>query len=54
MPKYEYRCEECHEIFVRKEHIGEHGSHAPTCPKCGSSKVEPLMSAFYAQTGKKS
>lgn len=54
MPKYEYRCEDCGETFVRREHIDEHGASQPACPKCKGHHVEPQMSAFYAQTSKKS
>ena len=54
MATYEYRCEKCGETFTRTEHISEHGSTVPACPKCKSKRVQPLMSAFYAQTSKKS
>lgn len=54
MPKYEYRCEDCGEVFVHAEHMSEHGANPPPCPKCKSSHVQPLMSSFYAQTAKKS
>jgi putative FmdB family regulatory protein len=54
MPNYEYRCEACGETFSRSEHISEHGSNPPTCPKCKSNRVQPLMSSFYAKTARKS
>ena len=54
MPNYEYRCEQCGEVFTRSEHVSEHGSTRPMCPKCQSDRVQPLMSTFYAKTGKKS
>lgn len=54
MPNYEYRCEQCGEVFTRSEHISEHGSSRPQCPKCKSDRVEPRLSSFYAKTGRKS
>lgn len=54
MPRYEYQCQECREEFTRTEHMSEHGSKAPTCPKCESKKVVPVFSSFYAKTAHKS
>ena len=45
MPVYEYRCDECgeqFEMFLRSAMQ----KAAPTCPKCGSSKVEKAISLF--------
>jgi putative FmdB family regulatory protein len=54
MPTYEYRCGKCKKRFSRVEHISQHGGKHPKCPKCGSTKVEQVFSAFYAKTAKKS
>lgn len=57
MPTYAYRCEDCGHAFERHEHVAEHAAHATTplpCPKCGSRKVTPVFSAFYAKTQRKS
>ncbi len=54
MPRYLYRCLKCQEEFERAEHIEEHGSAHPKCPKCGSKRVEQVFSAFFAKTAKKS
>ena len=54
MPNYEYRCEDCGEVFSRSEHISEHGSNPPVCPKCKSKRVQAQMSSFYAKTARKS
>ncbi len=54
MPIYEYRCTACRERFVRREPIGDHGRKRPACPKCGSRAVEPVLSAFFAKTVRKS
>ncbi len=54
MPTYEYHCMECGHVFEHHEHIEEHPTSHPKCPKCQSVKVEQLLSSFFAQTGKKS
>jgi len=56
MPIYEYRCTACHEVFTRRETITEHGRAGPppACPKCRSQAVEPVLSAFFAKTVRKS
>lgn len=60
MATYDYRCQACGEEFTRSEHITEHSAalqgSAPAvkCPKCESQNVEPVMSAAYVHTRKKS
>ena len=54
MPTYEYRCQKCGETFEQVQHISEHETAQPPCPKCESHEVEQLMSSFVAQTAKKS
>jgi len=54
MPTYEYRCGKCNRKFQLALSISEHGKRRVKCPKCGSGRVSQLVSAFYAQTGKKS
>ena len=47
MPIYEYRCSECDsgfEVLVR-------GNNAVSCPHCGSSAVEKLLSAPVMLSG---
>lgn len=41
MPMYEYKCQECGAEFEELAGVDE----LPPCTKCGSSKVEKLMSA---------
>jgi len=51
MPVYEYRCEYCGEqveALVRSE-----ASTPPTCPHCGSSLLEKLLSVPYVMSGEK-
>jgi putative FmdB family regulatory protein len=54
MPTYEYRCEKCNRKFALVMSISEHDRRRPKCPKCGSGRVTQMISAFFAQTGKKS
>ena len=54
MPTYEYRCRECGDRFEEHQTVAEHEAAKPTCPKCQSGNVEKAVSAFYAQTSKKS
>jgi putative FmdB family regulatory protein len=54
MPTYEYRCGKCKKRFSRIEAISQHGGKRLKCPKCGSTKVQQVFSAFYAKTAKKS
>jgi putative FmdB family regulatory protein len=45
MPIYEYRCQACgagFEVFVRSPSR----QASPSCPKCGSQKVEKAISLF--------
>jgi putative FmdB family regulatory protein len=55
MPVYEFRCTECSKTFDEKETFAEHDKHPEVkCPHCGSTAVEPLMSAVLVKTSKKS
>lgn len=54
MPTYQYRCEKCGEVFERSEHVAEHQTAQPRCPKCGSEAVQHVPTPFVAQTSKKS
>lgn len=54
MPTYQYRCEKCGEIFEHAEHLAEHETAQPACPKCGSEKVQHIPTPFVAKTSRKS
>lgn len=54
MPTYEYQCKDCAETFEKIEHVEEHDMTHPTCPKCGSEKVEQVLGTFFAKTARKS
>jgi putative FmdB family regulatory protein len=50
MPLYEYRCENCGErveVLVRSKSI------SPTCPNCGSPRLEKLLSVPYVMSGER-
>lgn len=47
MPIYEYTCTACAHEF---EELVFAQDELPSCPKCGSGKVEKLMSACAVQT----
>ncbi|MDX9785641.1 MAG: zinc ribbon domain-containing protein [Desulfobacterales bacterium] len=51
MPIYEYKCINCMEFF-EKLVMRVEGNETVTCPKCGSTAPERVMSATnYAMTG---
>jgi putative FmdB family regulatory protein len=45
MPIYEYRCRDCEHAFPRLQRAGA-GSDGVTCSRCGSDKVDRLVSTF--------
>ncbi|HEY3927702.1 MAG TPA: zinc ribbon domain-containing protein [Candidatus Koribacter sp.] len=53
MPHYEYHCDACDKSFELTLTLHEHEEKIK-CPKCGSKKVQQLVSAFTAVTSKKS
>ena len=55
MAYYEYECAKCEHKFEVKQSFEEHDRHKKVaCPKCGSDRVEPLLSAASVVTKKKS
>jgi len=48
MPIYEYRCEECGEIYERLRRMQDADSNL-RCPRCGSETVERLVSVIAAR-----
>jgi putative FmdB family regulatory protein len=54
MPTYEYRCQKSGKVFDRQEHIAEHEKSHPSCPKCKSGAIQPVLADFFAKTSKKS
>ena len=54
MPRYEYRCADCGEVFEVILTLREHAEGKVACPGCKSEKVEKRPASFYAVTSKKS
>ncbi len=58
MPTYEYFCKRCKKGFEMLLSMAEHDrmkkKQNQKCPKCGSSKVEQLITSFQVKTTKKS
>ena len=52
MPLYEYRCVKCAHVMEVLEPMGAGGSHK--CEKCGSRRMEKLISTFGVGTAAKS
>ena len=44
MPIYEFKCDECAEIFSEMRKIGDFDK--AKCPKCGSVKTSKVFSLF--------
>jgi len=54
MPSYDFRCKKCRKRFSLKLTVQELESHRYKCPKCGSKRLEKLITGFFAQTSSKS
>jgi putative FmdB family regulatory protein len=54
MPIYVFRCGACGEQFERTMAVAERVKAVPPCPKCGSERVQPVLSGFSAKTSRKS
>jgi putative FmdB family regulatory protein len=55
MANYEFECQACRKKFAVQQSFAEHDRQPkPKCSKCGSRKVERLVSAVHVKTGKKS
>jgi len=52
MPLYEYRCAKCGHVMEVLENAGASSRH--TCEKCGSRRMEKLLSTFGVGAGAKS
>jgi putative FmdB family regulatory protein len=50
MPLFEYRCQGCgrvFEVFTQRRELGA----APTCPACGKTEAERVLSSFSGKVG---
>ena len=54
MPVYEYHCDNCSREVAVTLPIREHDKGVPACPQCGGQGLQPLVSAFFSQTSRKS
>jgi putative FmdB family regulatory protein len=54
MPSYDFRCKKCRKRFSLKLTVLELDLRRYKCPKCGSKRLEKLITGFFAQTSKKS
>lgn len=52
MPTYQYRCAKCGKPFEITCHLEERDKLA-VCPKCKSTRVEPVFSSFTCPTPRK-
>ena len=50
MPIYEYRCEGCGKVFEKIQRSDQSGE-AVTCPSCGGTKTEKVLSSFSCSKG---
>ena len=54
MPMYEVYCRDCQKEVTVVLTLKEREEGGFTCPKCKGKKLEPVLSAFYAKTARKS
>ncbi|MFQ6110645.1 MAG: zinc ribbon domain-containing protein [Nitrospinota bacterium] len=54
MPTYDFRCKACGKTVSMIMSFKEYDSKRPKCPKCGSRRLERLVTPFSTITSKKS
>ncbi len=54
MPIYDFVCKKCKKEFERALSLAEREKKKIKCPKCNSTQVSQTLSAFFANTSKKS
>lgn len=54
MPTYDFRCGGCRKKYTLTMSIAERDRKRIRCPKCGSSKAEPIFFSFFCKTSRKS
>jgi putative FmdB family regulatory protein len=55
MPSYEFECLKCGHRFELQQTFADHDKHkGEKCPKCGSQKVQQVITPAFVQTSKKS
>ena len=53
MPLYEYRCNECGEVFEKRMSWSE-SDHHPACPNCQSHHTQKKLSAIASSSSSSS
>ena len=53
MPLFDYRCQACAHEFEVLIRPASHGDPTPSCPACGSDKLERLLSTFALSSREK-
>lgn len=54
MPIYEFLCRKCGTEFSLTMTMKERETASIKCEKCSATTLDPLFSAFFAKTSKKS
>ncbi len=49
MPRYEFFCNACEQLFFKMLTRGEYEEGGITCPECGSDNVEQHPTDFYRE-----
>ena len=47
MPRYEFFCNACEQLFFKTLTSGEYEEGGIVCPECGSEDVEQHSTSFY-------
>ncbi|MEO6223472.1 MAG: zinc ribbon domain-containing protein [Vicinamibacterales bacterium] len=53
MPLFDFRCQSCAHEFEVLIRPSSHGDPSPSCPACGSDKLERLLSTFALSSREK-
>ena len=51
MPIYEYRCQDCRQLFQKLQPVSA-GTKTIACPSCGSRRVERQLSVFASTSSR--
>ncbi len=54
MPIYEFQCQDCGKEFSLTLSLKEREAGGMECPGCKSTRLESLVTGFFAKTSRKS
>jgi putative FmdB family regulatory protein len=54
MPVYIFSCVKCKAQFEKAMTVARREKARPVCPQCGGRKVEPVLTACFVKTTRKS